>query len=114
MKRNCARLVQVRAILFLAPRLGGPMNRRAVLRSASAAISFAVLPRLASAKTAPTSAFAQLRDRYFLQALKLNPVSATYLGGDGYSPELADINGRLRDYSPAALAREAAFYRQIL
>ncbi|HKR88104.1 MAG TPA: DUF885 domain-containing protein [Phenylobacterium sp.] len=90
------------------------MNRRALLRSASAAISFAVLPRLASAETAPKSAFAALRDRYFLQALKLNPVSATYLGGDGYSPKLADINGRLRDYSPAALAREADFYRQIL
>jgi uncharacterized protein (DUF885 family) len=92
------------------------MHRRALLRSASAAVSFAVLPRLAlaAAPAAPQSAFAKLRDRYFLEALRLNPVTATYLGGDGYSPVLADINGRLRDYSPAALAREAAFYRQIL
>lgn len=89
------------------------MHRRAVLRSASAAISFAVLPRLARAAAGPKSAFADLRDRYFLQALKFNPVTATYLGGDGYSPELANINGQLRDYTPAALAREAAFYRQI-
>jgi uncharacterized protein (DUF885 family) len=92
------------------------MHRRALLRSASAAVSFAVLPRLAraAAPSTPKSPFAKLRDRYFLEALRLNPVSATYLGGDGYSPALADINGRLRDHSPAALAREAAFYRQIL
>jgi len=90
------------------------MHRRGLLRSASAAIAFAVLPRLACAERAPKSDFAAVRDRYFLQALKLNPVTATYLGGDGYSPELADINGRLRDYSPAALTREAAFYREIM
>lgn len=91
------------------------MHRRALLQAGSAALAFAILPRVATA--APPSskkgAFAQLRDRYFLEAMKLNPVTATYLGGDGYSPELADINGRLRDYSTAALAREAAFYREI-
>ena len=92
------------------------MHRRALLRSASAACSFAILPRLADAAALPDpkSVFSQLRDRYFLEAMRLNPVTATYLGGDGYSPALADINGALRDYSPAALAREAAFYRQIL
>jgi uncharacterized protein (DUF885 family) len=90
------------------------MHRRALLRSVSAACSFAILPRLAQAAAASKTAFASLRDRYFLEALRLNPVTATYLGGDGYSPELARINGALRDYSPAALAREAAFYRQIL
>jgi uncharacterized protein (DUF885 family) len=98
------------------------MDRRLLLRSAAAAAALAVLPRAAGAagKVAtrpgakPSSAFAQVRDRYFLEALRLNPVSATYLGGDGYSPTLARINGALRDYSPEALAREAAFYRQIL
>ncbi len=57
--------------------------------------------------------FSQLRDRYFLQTLEYNPVTATYLGGDGYSPTLAGINGRLRDYSPAALDLERGLYRQI-
>lgn len=93
------------------------MHRRALLQSGSTALAFAILPRVAAAAAAGPgrkSAFATLRDRYFLEALRLNPVTATYLGGDGYSPVLADINGRLRDYSPAALAREAAFYRQIL
>lgn len=94
------------------------MDRRLLLRSGSAVAAFAVLPRAASAaaqgRAAPRSAFARLRDRYFLEALRLNPVTATYVGGDGYSATLATINGRLRDDSPQALAREAAFYRRIL
>lgn len=60
-----------------------------------------------------SDAFAQLRDRYFLRVLELNPVTATYLGGDGYDPALADINGQLRDFSPAAIAAELAFFREI-
>jgi uncharacterized protein (DUF885 family) len=93
------------------------MDRRLLLRSASAAVAFAVVPRAAAAArsaAAGDKTFARVRDRYFLEALRLNPVSATYLGGDGYSPALATINGRLRDYTPEALAREAGFYRQIL
>ncbi len=62
---------------------------------------------------APPSAFARLRDRYFLRVLELNPVTATYLGGDGHSPALARINGRLRDYRPEVLAQEAGFYRDV-
>ncbi len=57
--------------------------------------------------------FTQLRDRYFLRVLELNPVTATYLGGDGYDPSLADINGRLRDFSPEAIRAELAFLREI-
>jgi len=94
------------------------MDRRLLLRSGFAAAAFAVLPRLAAAKAGaragPASAFTRLRDRYFLEAMRRNPVTATYLGGDGYSPELADINGRLRDYSPAGLAAEARRYREVL
>ena len=56
--------------------------------------------------------FAGLRDRYFVRALALNPVTATYLGGDTYSPTLRAVNGRLRDYRPAALAAERAFYQE--
>jgi uncharacterized protein (DUF885 family) len=93
------------------------MHRRSLLQCGASALTFAALPRLAAATdrrpAQPKSAFAMLRDRYFLQAMRFNPVTATYLGGDGYSPALADINGRLRDYRPEALAREVAFYRQI-
>src|SRR5687767_6042863 len=55
--------------------------------------------------------FDELRRRYFVRSLAWNPVTSTYLGGDAYAPELADANGRLRDYRPAALASELAFYR---
>ena len=40
---------------------------------------------------------ASIRDQYFLHFLELNPVVSTYLGGDGYDPRLAGINGKLRD-----------------
>lgn len=90
------------------------MLRRSLLKCGASALTFAVLPgATAAAPHKPKSAFATLRDRYFLQAMRFNPVTATYLGGDGYSPALSDINGALRDYRPEALVREAAFYRQI-
>jgi uncharacterized protein (DUF885 family) len=57
--------------------------------------------------------FAEVRDRFFVYHLQKNPVTSTYLGGDGYSPELADSNGRLRDYTQAALDAEVEFYRSV-
>lgn len=54
-----------------------------------------------------------LREHYFLRTLRYNPVTATYLGADGYDPSLADVNGRLRDYSEATIGEEVAFYRQV-
>ena len=56
--------------------------------------------------------FEALRDRYFVRHLLFNPVTATYLGADGYSDVLQSTNGALKDYSEAALARELAFYRE--
>jgi uncharacterized protein (DUF885 family) len=56
--------------------------------------------------------FARLRDRYFKQQLELNPVTSTYLGGDGWDPTLRALNGRLRDYSIDALHDEARSYRE--
>lgn len=92
-------------------------RREFVHRSAWALASFGILRQLGVPHTLSSSpagsSFAALRDRYFLRTLELNPVVSTYLGGDGYSPTLADINGRLRDYRPEALHREAAFYREI-
>jgi uncharacterized protein (DUF885 family) len=56
----------------------------------------------------------ELRDRYFVFHLERNPVTSTYLGGDAYSPSLADSNSRLRDYRVGALTQELAFHRSIL
>jgi uncharacterized protein (DUF885 family) len=68
--------------------------------------------RGAEAEPGP-SPFASLRDDYFLRTLELYPVVSTYLGGDGYSPRLAGINGRLRDFRPDGLSQEIGFYRQV-
>jgi uncharacterized protein (DUF885 family) len=96
------------------------MDRRSFLRASThTAVGFGILraigarrePTAPGATAAPPSPFAALRERYFVRSLALNPVTATYLGGDAYAPALADVNGRLRDTRPAALAREAAFYR---
>ena len=94
------------------------MHRRTFLRhTGEAALAFGILRHLpactgtgkAGASKAD-QAFLSLRDRYFLKALELNPVTATYLGGDGYDPSLVKINSRLRDYRPPALGDERAFY----
>jgi uncharacterized protein (DUF885 family) len=56
--------------------------------------------------------FEALRDRFFIRHLLFNPVTATYLGADGYSDVLQSTNGTLKDYSQAALERELTFYRE--
>jgi len=100
------------------------MHRRRFLVGASrTAAAFGALRYLGSCRdagsgakttaTPPDKSFASLRDRYFVRALQLYPVTSTYLGGDGYSPALVGANGTLRDWAPAALKSEAAFYREI-
>ena len=95
-------------------------RRRFVTNSAQAASAFGILRYLGAcrpagegAATGADATFVALRDRYFLRTLEFNPVTATYLGGDGYDPGLADINRRLRNYDSGALAREAKFYGDI-
>lgn len=101
------------------------MNRRSfVQRTAVTAAGFGILrnvqgcaPQQPAAPPAPAiipGTFAELRDRFFVFHLERNPVTATYLGGDGYSPSLADSNSRLRDYRVAALAPELTLYRSLL
>jgi uncharacterized protein (DUF885 family) len=84
------------------------------MRGTQAALAFGVLPNLEGIEAAAQgqAGFGALRNRYFVRVLALNPVTATYLGGDAYSPTLRAVNGRLRDYRPAALAAERAFYRE--
>jgi uncharacterized protein (DUF885 family) len=96
------------------------MHRREfVHRSAWTVAAFGILRQIGACHAPPgtaapaSSPFAALRDRYFLRTLELNPVVSTYLGGDGYSPTLADVNGRLRDNRPDAIQAEIRFCRGI-
>ncbi len=98
------------------------MNRRSFLQKASVtAAGFGILRSMEACATAPPvipatplpGTFTALRDRYFIYHLQRNPVTSTYLGGDGYSPELADTNGRLRDFRPGSLDAEVRFYRDV-
>ncbi len=45
---------------------------------------------------------------YAIELLRRNPTTNTYLGGAGLDPSLGDVDGTLRDYSAAALEKEAA------
>jgi len=95
------------------------LDRRSFFRQgAQAALALGILPQLERGsllgqRLGGTSPFSRLRDRYFVRVLALNPVTATYLGGDAYAPELRDVNTRLRDWRPSAIQGELAFYRGI-
>ena len=102
------------------------MNRRSfVHRTTITAAGFGILRNIEACApaTAPVVAlppptllagtFAELRDRYFLFHLDKNPVTSTYLGGDGYSPTLADSNGKLRDYRQVSIDSEVRLYRDL-
>jgi len=52
--------------------------------------------------------FAQVEHDYVVYFLSRFPVVATYLGAAALDPQLAGVDGRLRDYSPAALRAEDA------
>jgi uncharacterized protein (DUF885 family) len=100
------------------------VNRRTfVQRSAATAAGFGILRNVQGCATPPPPAppapaiipgtFAELRDRFFVYHLERNPVTATYLGGEGYNQSLADSNNRLRDYRPASLAEESVLHRSL-
>ena len=91
------------------------MDRRDFVRAGTAIVAGAALPlvqacRLESRRELADGSFVTLRDRWFRDQLRLNPVTSTYLGGDGWDPSLRDLNGRLRDYSAGAIADEANDY----
>lgn len=101
------------------------MNRRRfVQRAGVTAAAFGILRNIEACAPPPAPApppkpvilpgtFAELRDRYFLFHLQKNPVTSTYLGGDGYHPSLADSNARLRDYRQASIDEELKEYRSL-
>jgi uncharacterized protein (DUF885 family) len=55
-----------------------------------------------------------VRERFFLGFLERNPITCTYLGGDGYDTRLAEVNARLPDLTAAGRAEAVAFYRTVL
>src|SRR3989442_11468488 len=59
-------------------------------------------------------AWSEIRERYFAGYLERDPVTATYLGGDAYSPELADVNATLPDVTREGRADASVFYHSIL
>ncbi len=69
--------------------------------------------KLESRRDLADDGFVSIRNNYFRDQLALNPVTSTYLGGDGWDPSLRVLNGRLRDYSAGALADEAREYRKL-
>jgi uncharacterized protein (DUF885 family) len=95
------------------------MQRRDFMKTTGqAAIAAGLLGTIGSAcAPAPGSADAALdtlRKQYFLDTLRRYPVISTYLGGDGYDASLADVNGTLRDWSPAAVEAEVASLRKLV
>ena len=100
------------------------MNRRKFVQQAGVtAAAFGILRNIeACAPPSPApppqpvllpGTFGELRDRYFVFHLDKNPVTATYLGGDGYSAALATVNSRLRDYREASIQTELREYRSL-
>jgi uncharacterized protein (DUF885 family) len=75
-------------------------------------LSLSLLMAPACNRSAPapdTSADATLSTTvhaYVVELLRRNPTTNTYLGGAGLDPSLHDVDGSLRDQSPAALAAE--------
>ena len=69
--------------------------------------------KLESRRELAGGGFVKLRDDYFRRQLILNPVTSTYLGGDGWDPALLSLNGQLRDFSPKALDHEATDYHRL-
>lgn len=60
------------------------------------------------ARHSADASFARLEHEYVTYVLERFPVVATYLGGAQFDPRLAEVDGRLRDYSAAALQQEDA------
>jgi uncharacterized protein (DUF885 family) len=80
--------------------------------AAPLALSLLALGACSSEESRPV--WSSVRERYFIGSLKRDPVTATYLGGDGYSADLAEINASLPDVTPQGLQEKESFYRSVL
>jgi len=79
------------------------------------AIAFPALsqksPPKSPSSSSPSRSFAALEADYLRAFLNRFPVVATYLGASGLDPVYAALDGRLRDFSPAALLAERDEWR---
>jgi len=57
--------------------------------------------------------FATLEHEYVVYIMQRFPVVGTYLGGAGFDPALSQVDGMLRDYTPAGIAAEDAQLKQL-
>jgi len=95
------------------------IDRREFLRAGAAfAAGLATAPvlgacKLESRRDLADQGFNRLRNDYLREQLRLNPVTSTYLGGEGWDPSLSDVAWRLRDYSTGALDDETDAYREL-
>jgi uncharacterized protein (DUF885 family) len=92
----------------------GPLLRPLVSLAVRALLAASITAPLACTGKGARLTWPDVRERYFVGFLKRNPITATYLGGDGYSPELAEINTALPDVSKRGRAEAIGFYRSIL
>jgi uncharacterized protein (DUF885 family) len=70
-------------------------------------------PPPAAAPIDADAQFTRLEHTYVVYFMSRFPVVATYLGGAALDPTLADIDGKLRDHSPEALAQEDARWGEL-
>jgi uncharacterized protein (DUF885 family) len=95
------------------------MDRRAFVKTGTTIAVAAATARLLdgckleSRRELADEGFVKLRDNYFRTQLTLNPVTSTYLGGDGWDPSLRALNGKLRDHSAAAMDDERDEYHKL-
>jgi uncharacterized protein (DUF885 family) len=70
-------------------------------------------PQPPDAQSAADAHFAALEHSYVVYSMSHFPVMATYLGGSAFDPSLVDVDGTLRDYSPAAIVAEDQHLREL-
>jgi uncharacterized protein (DUF885 family) len=93
------------------------LNKMAALRiglvAALLAATAHAAPQAPAVESAADAHFATLEHAYVVYSMSHFPVMATYLGGSAFDAALADVDGRLRDYSPAAIAAEDQHLREL-
>ena len=94
---------------ILHPRLvSSPLLVLGVAAVAASAHPPSAQPLPARHAAAADTRFAAVEHDYVTYVLRQFPVVATYLGGAAFDPQLANVDGTLRDYAPAALLQEDA------
>jgi uncharacterized protein (DUF885 family) len=90
--------------------VSGPNNVAAawvvLLAAVLAKASAAPAPAPAHAESDADARFSAVEHGYVAYSMRRFPVMATYLGGSAFDPSLADVDGTLRDNSPAAILAE--------